>query len=117
MAAFEGEVGVEGAWTDNLYLTASLEDDFVTTPFGYMEGPLGENFGLSYGIDGYFYGTNSELDALWQRAGVWHRAGVGGKVGLEAGLGYSGILHVSDSKNLDHHQVYKVVIRQVEVIY
>jgi hypothetical protein len=105
MAAFEGEVGVEGAWTDNLYLTVSSEDDFVTTPFGYVEGPLGENFGLSYGIDGYFYGTNSELDALWQRAGVWHRAGVGGKVGLEAGLGYSGILHVSDSKNLDHHQV------------
>ena len=105
MAAFEGEVGVEGTWTDNLYLTASSEDDFVTTPFGYVEGPLGRNFGLRYGIDGYFYGTNSELNALWQRAGVWHRARVGGKVDLEAGLGYSGILHVSDSKNLDHHQV------------
>ena len=105
MAAFEGEVGVEGTWTDNLYLTASSEDDFVTMPFGYVEGPLGKNFGLRYGIDGYFYGTNSELNALWQRAGVWHRARVGGKVGLEAGLGYGGILHVADSKNLDHHQV------------
>jgi len=104
MASFEGEVGVEGTWTDNLYLTASSEDDFVTTPFGYVEGPLGKNFGLRYGIDGYFYGTNSELNALWQRAGVWHRARVGGKVDLEAGLGYGGILHVSDSKNLDHHQ-------------
>jgi hypothetical protein len=105
MAAFEGEVGVEGTWTDNLYLTASSDDDFVTTPFGYVEGPLGNNFGLRYGIDGYFYGTNSELNALRQRAGVWHRARVGRKAGLEAGLGYSGILHVSDSKNLDHHQV------------
>jgi|GEM_PF-3483443 len=105
MAAFEGEVGVEGTWSDNLYLTASSEDDFVAKPFGYVEGPLGKNFGLRYGIDGYLYGTNSELNALWQRAGVWHRSGVGGKVGLEAGLGYGGILHVSDSKTLDHHQV------------
>jgi len=103
-AALDGEVGVEGTWTDNLYLTASAEDDFVTTPFGYVEGSLGENFGLRYGIDGYLYGTNSELNAVWQRAGVWHRARVGGKVDLEADLGYGGILHVSDSKNLDHHQ-------------
>ncbi len=104
-AALEGEAGVEGTWTDNLYLTASSEDDFVTTPFGSVGGSLGEHFGFRYDIDGYLYSTNSELDALRQGVGLRHRSRVGGKLDLEAGLGYGGILHVADSKNLDHHQV------------
>ena len=107
--AFEGEVGLQGTWTDNLYLTESSVEDFVTMPFGYLEAGLGEHFGLRYSLNGYLYGTNSELNALWQRAAVRSGAKVGGKHDLEAELGYGGILHVSDTRNLDHHQFGGVV--------
>jgi hypothetical protein len=108
-AAFEGEVGLRGTWTDNLYLTESSVEDFVTMPFGYVETGLGEHFGLRYGLNGYLYGTNSELNALWQRAAARYGTKVGGKHDLEAELGYGGILHVSDTKNLDHHQFGGIV--------
>ena len=108
-AAFEGEVGLQGTWTDNLYLTASSVDDFVTMPFGHVETDLGENFGLRYRLNGYLYSTNSELNALWQRAAARYNTKVGGKHDLEAELGYGGILHVSDTKNLDHHQFGGIV--------
>jgi hypothetical protein len=107
--AFEGEVGLQGTWTDNLYLTASSVEDFVTMPFGYLETGLGEHFGLRYRLNGYLYGTNSELNALWQRAAARYGTKVGDKLDLEAELGYGGILHASDTKNLDHHQFGGIV--------
>jgi hypothetical protein len=103
-AAVDGEVGVQGTWTDNLYLTASSVEDFVTMPFGYVETSLGEEFGIRYRLNGYLYNTNSELNALWQRAAVRYNTTVSDKHDLEAEIGYGGILHASDTKNLDHHQ-------------
>ena len=104
-AAFEGEVGVEGMWTDNLYLTATSEKDVVTSPSVYVENMFGENFGLRYNVDGYLYHSHSELNALRNQAAVLYHAGLAGKYDLEIELGYDGILHVADSENLDHHQV------------
>lgn len=104
-AVVEGEVGLEGTWTDNLYLTASSVQDFVTVPFGIVETDLGEDFGLLYRLNGYLYSENSELNALWQRAAIRYEAEVGEEHGFEAELGYGGTLHVSDTKNLDHHQL------------
>ncbi len=103
-ATVEGEVGLEGTWTDNLYLTASSVQDFVTVPFGTVETDLGEHFGLLYRLNGYLYREEDALNALWQRAGIRYKAEVGKEHGLEGELGYGGILHVSDTKNLDHHQ-------------
>lgn len=104
-AAVDGEVGVEGTWTDNLYLTTASGEDFITTPFGDVEANLGEVFDVRYRLNGYLYNTNSELNALWQRVAVRYDTRVKGKHDLEAEIGYGGILHASDTKNLDHHQV------------
>ena len=104
-AAFEGDVGLQGTWTDNLYLSASVEEDFITTPFGTVETNLGKNFSLLYNLNGYFYSSNSELNALWQKVAIRYNAEVKEKHALKAELGYSGILHVSDTNNLDHHQL------------
>jgi len=104
-AGFEGEVGVEGTWTDNLYLTASSEEDFVTVPFGHASVAMGEHFSLRYRLNGYLYNSNSELNALRQRASVRHDAKVGGSHDLGVEFGYGGILHGGDSENLDHHQL------------
>ncbi len=104
-AAVEGEVGLEGTWTENLYLTASSLEDFVAMPFGHVRADLGEDFGMLYRLNGYLYYDNSELNALWQRASALYQAQVGEAHELEAEIGYGGTLHVSDTNNLDHHRV------------
>jgi hypothetical protein len=101
----QGEVGVEGTWTDNLYLTASSLSDFVTMPFGSLENLFGENLGLRYRLNGFLYGTETDLDAVEQSAGGWYRVRIAGEHDLKAEIAYDGTLHVGGATDLDHHQV------------
>ena len=112
-AAFEGEVGVEGMWTDNLYLTANPEEDVVTSPSGYVESTFRENFGFRYTVDGYVYHSHSELNALWQQAALLHHTSLAETYDLNVEIGYDGILHVADSESLDHHQVGAILDLEV----
>jgi len=104
-ATVQGDAGVELTWTDNLTLTASSRADIITMPFASLETGVGEHFALGYRLNGYVYGTESELNALWQSATAGYQLTFGDDHDLKTEIGYDGTLHPGGATDLDHHQL------------
>lgn len=104
-AQFAGRIGWQQTWTDNVFLVADPETDWISQPYAELEWMLPGDVTPYYRGDGYLYANHTDLHAYVHQAGLaWDRQFQDGLHGLTLDGFYRGSLHGPDAADLDYHE-------------